>query len=68
MRKKVWRQNTLADYWVLDLASGALKKVGPDDPASSLIFSKLSPDGTRVAYVGAHDFYVADLAAGKVRG
>jgi dipeptidyl-peptidase 4 len=26
--QRVWRQNTRGDYWVLDVASGALKKIG----------------------------------------
>jgi dipeptidyl-peptidase-4 len=58
--KKVWRQNTLGEYWVLDLAGKSFKKVGSD-----LMFAKFSPDGTRVAYVHAHDIYVQDLATGK---
>src|SRR5580692_5023376 len=27
----VWRQNTRGDYWVLNLASGALRKLGGED-------------------------------------
>jgi dipeptidyl-peptidase-4 len=65
--KKVWRQNTRGDYWVLDLAKKSLHKLGGDGPASSLMFAKFSPDGTRVAYVRAHDIYVEDLASGKVQ-
>ena len=33
--KKVWRRNTRGDYWVLDLASGKLHKLGGDAPESS---------------------------------
>src|SRR5271155_1000528 len=40
----VWRRNTRGDYWVLDLRSGALRKLGGDAPASSLLFAKFSPD------------------------
>jgi dipeptidyl-peptidase-4 len=65
--KKVWRQNTRGDYWVLDLGKKSFKKLGGDGPASSLMFAKFSPDGTRVAYVRAHDIYVEDLASGKVQ-
>jgi dipeptidyl-peptidase-4 len=65
--KKVWRQNTRGDYWVLDLAKKSFHKLGGDGPASSLMFAKFSPDGTRVAYVRAHDIYVEDLASGKVQ-
>ena len=31
--KKVWRQNTRGDYWVLALKGGALKQVGTSHPA-----------------------------------
>ena len=65
--KKVWRQNTRGEYWVLDLSRDSFKKVAPDATASSLMFAKFSPDGTRMAYVKAHDIYVEDLASGKSR-
>ena len=64
--KKVWRQNTRGDYWVLDLASGALKKLGGGAPESSLMFAKFSPDGTRAAYVRANNLHVERLDDGKV--
>jgi dipeptidyl-peptidase 4 len=60
--KKVWRRNTRGDYWILDVKSGKLHKVGGDAPASSLMFAKLSPDATRVAYVNAHNLYVQNLS------
>ncbi len=64
--KKVWRQKTRGDYWVLDVAAGRLRQVGADKPASSLMFAKFSPDGSRVAYVQGNDLWVEDLASGKV--
>ncbi len=63
---QVWRRNTRGDYWVLDLKSGALQKLGGDAPASSMLFAKFSPDGTRVAYVRANNIYVEELAGGKI--
>jgi dipeptidyl-peptidase-4 len=65
--KKVWRTNSRGDYWVLDRATGALKKLGGDAPASSLSFAKFAPDGARVAYVRANNLYVEDLATGAIR-
>lgn len=56
--RRVWRDDTRGDYWVLDLASNALHKLGGDAPASSLMFAKFSPDSTRVAYVRSHNLYV----------
>ena len=64
--KTVWRQNTRGDYWVLDLASGALRKLGGDAPASSLMFAKFSPDNGKVAYVRGNNVYAEDLASGKI--
>jgi dipeptidyl-peptidase-4 len=63
---KVWRLNTRGDYWVLDIGSGTLKKLGGGAPESSLMFAKFSPDGTRVAYVRANNIYVERLDDGKV--
>ena len=65
--KKVWRQNTRGDYWVLDLASGKLQKLGGDVPASSLMFAQFSPDGHSVAYVHGNNIYVEDLGSGAIK-
>jgi len=64
--RKVWRQNTRGDYWVLELGSGKLRQLGGDAPEASLMFAKLSPDGTRAAYVRQNDLYVEDLASGAL--
>jgi dipeptidyl-peptidase-4 len=64
--KKVWRENTRGDYWVLDRASGALRQVGADAAPSTLMFAKFSPDGRRVGYVRERDLYVEDLASSAV--
>jgi dipeptidyl-peptidase-4 len=65
--KKVWRQNTRGDYWVLDRGTNKLKKIGGNAAPSSLMFAKFSPDGGRVAYVRANNIYVEDLATGAIR-
>jgi dipeptidyl-peptidase-4 len=63
----VWRQHTRGDYWVLDLQTGALRKLGGDAaPASSLMFAKLSPDGSKVAYVRANNIYVEEISTGRI--
>jgi dipeptidyl-peptidase-4 len=65
--RPVWRLNTRGDYWVLELASGRLRKLGgPDAKTSSLMFAKFAPDGQRVAYVRENNLYVEDLASGTV--
>lgn len=65
--KKVWRLNTRGDYWVYDRTANTLKQVGKSRPASSLMFAKFSPDGSKVAYVSEYNLYVEDLATGAVK-
>src|SRR5215204_7571504 len=65
--KKVWRLNTRGDYWVLNLATGNLKKLGgADAKPSTLMFAKFSPDGTRVGYVRENNIFVENIADGKI--
>jgi dipeptidyl-peptidase-4 len=64
--KKVWRDNTRGDYWVIDLKGGAPRKLGGQAPESSLMFAKFSPDATRVGYVRANNIYVERIADGKI--
>jgi dipeptidyl-peptidase-4 len=64
--RRVWRFNTRGDYWVLDRASGRLQQIGADRPASSLMYAKFAPDGTRVGFVSENDLYVQDLDDGAV--
>ena len=59
--ERVWRRNTRGDYWVLDLTSWDLKKLGGDADPSTLMFAKFSPDGGRVAYVRERNLYVQNL-------
>jgi dipeptidyl-peptidase-4 len=65
--RKVWRYDTRGDYWVYDMPTKTLKQLGKDKPASSLMFAKFSPDGSKAAYVSGHNIYVEDLAAGSTK-
>ena len=65
--KRVWRQNTRGDYWVLDIASSRLRKLGGDAPESSLMFAKFSPDATHVGYVRANNLYVEAIEGGTIK-
>ena len=64
--RRVWRQNTRGDYWVLDLKNGGLKKLGAGARPSTLMFAKFSPDGSRVGYVREHNIYVENVATGAI--
>jgi dipeptidyl-peptidase-4 len=63
---RVWRDDTRGDYWLLDLETGALRRLGGDAPPSALMFAKFSPDSTRVAYVRAHDIYVEGIVDARI--
>ena len=64
--KRVWRQQTRGDYWVLDRTSHELKKLGGDAKPSTLMFAKIAPTGDRVAYVRDRNIYVEDLRTGQI--
>ncbi|KIO79015.1 peptidase S9 [Pedobacter lusitanus] len=62
--KRVWRYETRGDYWLADLTANKLTQIGKDKPASSLMFAKLSPDASKVAYVSGHNLYIEDINSG----
>ncbi len=62
--RRVWRLNSRGDYWVYDITSQELKKVGGDAPASSLMYATFSPNSKKVAYVHEKNIYVQDIASG----
>ena len=62
----VWRQHTRGDYWILNLQSGTLRKLGGDAAPSTLMFAKFSPDSSKVAYVRGNNIYVEDIASARI--
>jgi dipeptidyl-peptidase-4 len=64
--KRVWRENTRGDYWVLELASGRLRRLGGNAAPSTLMFATFSPAGDRVAYVREHNLYVEGVKDGRI--
>jgi dipeptidyl-peptidase-4 len=64
--KKVWRDNTRGDYWVLDLPTKRLRQLGGKAAPSTLMFAKFSPNGLRAGYVRENNIYVEDLASGAI--
>lgn len=65
--KRVWRAKTKGDYWLYDTSSKSLRQLGKGRPASSLMFAKLSPDGTKAAYVSEHNVYVEDVQSNSIK-
>jgi dipeptidyl-peptidase-4 len=63
--KRVWRYETMGDFYLLNIKTHQLKQIGKGLPASSLQFAKLSPNNQWVAYVSGHNIYAEDLFSGK---
>lgn len=57
-RKRVWRYETRGDYELVEVATGQKRTLGKGLPASSLMFAKFSPDGSKVAYVSRNNIYM----------
>jgi dipeptidyl-peptidase 4 len=62
---KVWRQNTRGDYWTFRRSTQKLARLGGDALPSTLMFAKLSPDGTRVGYVRENNLFVEPADGGQ---
>ena len=61
--RRVWRQHTRGDYWVLNMESGALQQLGKSVERATMMFAKFSPDASNVAYVSNLNIYVEDLSS-----
>jgi dipeptidyl-peptidase-4 len=64
---RVWRYNTRGDYWLYDVTTKNSTQIGKQQPAQSLLYAKLSPDGKQVAYVSQNNIYVEDLSNGQAK-
>lgn len=64
--RRVWRYNTKGDYWIFDIGSRKLSKLGLSLDPSSLMFAKFSPDSRKAAYVCKQNIYTEDLATGRI--
>lgn len=58
-------RKTAYDYWVLDRTDQSWRRLGANAP--SVLYAKLSPDGTRAAYVRDNNLFVEDVKSGTVR-
>ena len=64
--KRVWRTNTKGNYYLLDRKAKKIQPLGISRPASSMMFAKLSPDGSKVAYVSENNLYLEELSSQKI--
>ena len=63
--KKVWRYETMGDFYLLNTKTQHLQQIGKGLPSASLQFAKLSPNNKWVAYVSGRNIYAEDLLSGK---
>lgn len=65
--KRVWRQKTKGDYWVLDRPTGQLFQLGDKLKSRSMMYATFSPDGNSIAYVSEGNLFVEELLDRTVR-
>lgn len=58
---KFRRNESLGDYWLLNLESWALRQVGTAAPPSTLMYAKFSPDSQNIAYMYENNIYVESI-------
>lgn len=64
--KKVWRYETIGDYYLFNVNKKSLQKVGKSMPASSLQFAKIAPNGQWIAFVSGHNIYAESIQTRKL--
>jgi len=57
---------TFADYWVLNIIRGDIKKLGGKAEPSSLLNAAFSPDGQKIAYVYKNNIFVEDVSLQEI--
>ena len=65
--QRVWRYATRGDYYLVNNTTGESRQLGADLPPQSLMFAKLSPDGSHVAYVSKNNIYIEDCSMSSPR-
>ena len=63
---RVWRANTKGDFWLFDFSGKTLQQVGASFPPSSLMFAKLTPDNSSIAYVHDFNLYLQNRETGDI--
>lgn len=63
---RIMIRKTAYDYWALDKTDNSWHRLGGNS-GSGLLYARLSPDGSRAAYLRENNLYVEDIRSGTVR-
>ena len=63
---KFRRNESLGDYWLLNLDDWTLRQIGTDAEPSTLMYAKFSPDSKSIAYMYGNNIYVESIGAKTV--
>lgn len=64
---KFRRNESLGDYWLLDLSEGTLRQIGTAAEPSTLMYAKFSPDSQYIAYMFANNIYIESIDGKSVK-
>ncbi len=65
--KRVWRQKTRGEYWIVDTNIGTMRRLGTPDMGNNLMFATFSPDQHWIAYVYQNNIFVEKTDGSYVR-
>jgi len=64
---KFRRNESLGDYWLLNLDNWSLRQVGTAAEPSTLMYAKFSPDSQYIAYMHANNIYIESVDGKSVK-
>lgn len=64
---KFRRNESLGDYWLLNLNDWALRQIGTAAEPSALMYAKFSPDSQPIAYMVANNIYIESIDGTSVK-
>lgn len=61
--QRVWRQNTLGEFWLVDLTDQSKRMIAGGD---AIMFATIDSTSSKVAFVRDRGLFVEDIATGKI--
>ena len=63
--KRVWRFETMGDFYLLNTKTHSLKQIGKGLPNASMQFAKIAPNKEWVGYVCEHNIFIESVTTGN---